>query len=92
VEQEVYRGHEEVAEWYAEVLGRWDVFEFIEDGMRDLGDSVLWLGHAKVRGRASHVELEQPWAIHCTLVAGKVVLCRTFLSWREALKAMGLEE
>jgi ketosteroid isomerase-like protein len=92
VEQEVYRGHDEVAGWYAEVFGRWDVFECTEGGVRDLGDSVLWLGHVKVRGHVSEVELDQPWAIQCTFVAGKVVRCQTFLSWDEALKSVGLEE
>jgi hypothetical protein len=60
VEQEVYRGYDEVAKWYAEVFRRWDVFECTEDGVRDLGDAVLWLGHAKVRGHVSQVELDQP--------------------------------
>jgi hypothetical protein len=36
------------------------------------------------------VELDQPWAIECTVVAGKVVWCRTFFSWDEAVKAVGL--
>jgi hypothetical protein len=31
----------------------WDAFEFHESEVRDLGDSVLWLGHVEVRGGAS---------------------------------------
>ena len=45
-----------------------------------------------VGSRALAAELDQPWAIQCTVVSGKVVRCRTFLSWGEVLKAVGIEE
>jgi len=55
VERAVYRGHEEVANAYAAVWDTWDLFQFEGSQVRDLGDSVLWLGRVKVHGRASHV-------------------------------------
>ena len=60
--------------------------------LRDLGDSVLWLGHVKMRGGTSHVELDQEFAVHSLLSDGKVIRVQAFLSWREALEAVGLAE
>ncbi len=60
--------------------------------MRDLGDSVLWLGHVKMRGGTSHVELDQEFALHSLLSNGKFVRVQAFLSWQEALRAVGLVE
>jgi hypothetical protein len=60
--------------------------------VRDVGDSVVWLGHATVRGRVSQVELDEAWAIHGLFADRKLTRCQTFLSWAEALTAVGLEE
>jgi ketosteroid isomerase-like protein len=90
VERAVYRGYEEIARGYAAVWEAWDVFEFHESEVRDLGDSVLWLGRVKMRGSASQVELDQEFAVHSLLRNGKVTRTLTFLSWQEALEAVGL--
>ena|SRR5437016_5579132 len=92
VERAVYRGYEEVASGFAATWDTWDRFEFEESEMRDLGDSVLWLGHVKMRGSASHVELDQEFAVHGLVRDGKLIRVLTFLSWREALEAVGLAE
>src|SRR5947208_14349475 len=62
VESALYRGHDEVASAYAAVWETWDLFQFEESHVRDLGDSVLWLGRVKMRGSASEVELDQEFA------------------------------
>lgn len=90
VERAVYRGYDEIARGYAAVWEAWDVFEFHESEVRDLGDSVLWLGRVKMRGSASQVELDQEFAVHSLLRNGKVTRTLTFLSWQEALEAVGL--
>jgi ketosteroid isomerase-like protein len=92
VEGAVYRGREEVASGMEAVWETWDVFDFREGELRDLGDSVLWLGRVKMRGGASGIELEQEFAIHSVVRDGKVTQVHTFLTWREALEAVGLEE
>jgi ketosteroid isomerase-like protein len=92
VEQAVYNGHDEAARGLAAVWDTWEVFEFVESEMRDLGDSVLWLGHVKMRGGTSHVELDQEFALHSLLSNGKFIRVQAFLSWRESLKAVGLAE
>src|SRR5881392_1209154 len=92
VESAVYRGRDEVARAYAAVWETWDRFQFEGSQVRDLGDSVLWLGRVKMRGSASHVELDQEFAAHWVLHDGKLIRIQAFLSWQEALKAVGLEE
>jgi ketosteroid isomerase-like protein len=90
VDSTVYRGYEECARGFAAVWETWAVFEFQEGEVRDLGDSVLWLGRVKMRGSASQVELDQEFAVYSLLRSGKVTRTLTFLSWQEALEAVGL--
>ena len=92
VERTIYRGHDEVASGFAAVWQTWDVFHFEEAQVRDLGDSVLWLGRVKMRGSASQNDLDQEFAVHIRLQDGLVVTVRAFLAWREALEAAGLSE
>jgi ketosteroid isomerase-like protein len=92
VERAVYRGHDEVARGCAAVWDTWEVFELGESEVRDLGDSVLWLGRVKVRGGASGVELDEAFALLGVIRDGKVVRVQTFLAWQEALEAVGLSE
>jgi hypothetical protein len=92
VESAAYNGYDEVARGLAAVWDTWEVFELGENEARDLGDSVLWLGHVKMRGGTSHVELDQEFAVHSLLSDRKVIRVQSFLSWREALEAAGLAE
>jgi ketosteroid isomerase-like protein len=91
VEQAIYRGYDEVASGLTAVWDTWEVFEFAEGEVRDLGDSVLWLGHVKMRGGTSHVQLDQEFALHSVVREGKFIRVRAFLSWREAFEAAGPE-
>ena len=92
VEGAVYRGRDEVARGIAAVWETWDVFDFREGELRDLGEAVLWLGRVKMRGSASGIELEQEFAIHSVARAGKLTRLQTFLTWGAALEAAGLAE
>ena len=92
VERSVYRGHDEVASGFAAIWETWDVFQLEEGQIRDLGDSVLWLGRVKMRGSASHIDLDQEFAVHIRLQDGQVISVRAFPAWQEALEAAGLSE
>jgi ketosteroid isomerase-like protein len=92
VERTVYRGHAECLRGFAAVWETWETFCFQESEVRDLGDSVLWLGRVQMRGRTSRIELDQEFAHHATLVDGLVVRADAFSSWREALAAAGERE
>ena len=63
-----------------------------EQELRDLGDSIVWLGRAHLRGGVSHVELDQEFAVHFLVREGKIIRLRGFLAWQEALEAAGLVE
>jgi hypothetical protein len=44
-----------------------------------------------MKGAASHVELDQEFALHFVLRDGKFVTVQAFLAWHEALANVGLE-
>jgi ketosteroid isomerase-like protein len=90
IERSVYRGHDEVANGLTWLWETWDVFRLEEGEVRDLGDSVLWLGRANLRGSASHVELDQEFAILFLLHDDKFIRVHAFLNWTDALEAVGL--
>jgi ketosteroid isomerase-like protein len=91
VERAVYRGPEECARGFAAVWETWDEFRFEEGEVRDLGDSVLWLGRVHMKGGASQLELDQEFANLFLLRDGQVARSTAFLSWAEALQAAGLD-
>ena len=70
----------------------WEEFRFEESEVRDLDGSVLCLGRVKMKGAASHVELDQEFALHFVLSDGKFVTVQALLGWHEALTNVGLEE
>jgi ketosteroid isomerase-like protein len=92
VEQAVYRGREEVSGAFSVTWEAWELFRLEEHEVRDLGDSVLWLGRAHLRGGASQVELDQEFAVRFEIQDGKVVRMEGFLAWDEAREAAGLKE
>jgi ketosteroid isomerase-like protein len=92
VERAVYRGRDEVSSGFAATWEAWELFRVQESEVRDLEDSVLWLGRAQLRGGASHVELDQEFAIHFLVRGGKITRAHGFLAWHEALEVAGLRE
>jgi ketosteroid isomerase-like protein len=88
VERSVYRGTDEVAQGFNAIWDSWDVFEFKEHEIRDLGDSVLWLGIVHMRGSASQIELDQEFANHLVFEGDKVIRVKGFRSWQEAIDAV----
>jgi ketosteroid isomerase-like protein len=91
VEQPLYRGYEEAERGLSAVWEEWEAFEFSESEARDLGDSVLWLGHVRMRGGASHVELDQEFALHGQLRDGRLIRVKAYLSWSEAFEEIAVE-
>jgi hypothetical protein len=90
VERAIYRAYEEVAAGFSSTWETWERFELEESETRDSGDSVLGLGRVKMRGSASHVELDQEFAVHGLVRDGELISIPAFLSWHEALEALGL--
>jgi hypothetical protein len=92
VEQSVYIGRAELATGTEALWGTWEKFRLAETEVRDLGDSVLWMGRMDLRGGASQVELDQEFAIRFSVREGEIERGQAFLSRQEALEAAGLSE
>jgi hypothetical protein len=92
VERAIYRGRDEVASGFTATWETWEIFTLGESEVRDLGDSLVWLGRARLRSDASHVELDQEFAVHFWVQGEKIVSFRGFREWQEALEAAGLRE
>jgi ketosteroid isomerase-like protein len=92
VERAVYRGRDEVSDGFATTWETWEVFHLEEHEAHDLGDSVLWLGRAQLKGGASHVELDQEFAVRFLIDGGKIARIEGSRTWQEALEAAGLSE
>jgi ketosteroid isomerase-like protein len=92
VERAVYRGRDEVSSAFAETWETWAVFRVEESEIRSLGDSLVWLGRARLRGGTSHVEFDQEFAIHFLVRDGKIIRFQGFREWQEAIEAAGLRE
>jgi hypothetical protein len=60
--------------------------------IRDLGESVLVLGHLEVSGRTSGIESSQEFGQLVSFRAGKILRSQDFLTHAEALEAAGLRE
>ncbi len=86
------RRRKEVRQAFAVIWETWEEFRFQESEIRDLGDTLLWLGRVYASGRASQVELEHDFAIHVMRRDGKFSRAEAFLTWQEGLEVAGLSE
>ena len=86
----VYRGKNEVRQFWREWLAAWETIEF-EYELVDAGDSVVVLLDQRMRGRSTGIEVPfgkyaQVW----TLRDGLLVHWEAYASQSEALEAAGL--
>jgi hypothetical protein len=85
-----FRGHEGRIEGMNKIFEVWGS-ELEPLYVLDLGDRLLNLGLWHIRGRASGLPLEQELAQLVTLRNGLVIRDQNFNSWKEGLRAAGLE-
>ena len=89
----VFHGHEGMREFWSLWRTEVDDFWVESDEIRDLGgERVLHLGHIQFRGRASGIMVESQLALVITLRDGKIVRSEDYLSYREAIEDVGLED
>ena len=88
---EPYRGREGLARWIAEIEAIFGRFDVSTDDFRDLEDRVLILGHIRLQGKGSGIEMDQPMGWLLELEDGKLARMRFYSSHAEALEASGLE-
>jgi ketosteroid isomerase-like protein len=88
-----YRGHDELRKAWDEYRSKtWGGLTNQIQEVRDLGESVLVLGHLDVSSRTSGIESTQEFGQLVTFRAGKILRTDDFLSHEEALEAAGLSE
>jgi ketosteroid isomerase-like protein len=93
VEESEYRGHAGMHALVAVWTENFDEFEFHNHEYREVGDAVLVLGETAGRIKGSGVPIRQPLgAVYSDFRDGKIGMTRNFLTWRQALDAVGLEE
>ena len=89
----VYSGAQGLRTLLAEWTDNFDDFELQFRELRDAGDSVVMLGETVGRIRGSGVPIRQPLgAVYSDFRNGQIGEARNFLTWREALEAVGLSE
>ena len=88
-----YRGHDGLRKAWDEYRSEaWGGLMNQIQEIRDLGESVLVLGHLDVGGRTSGIESGQEFGQLVTFRAGKILRTHDFLSHGDALEAAGLRE
>ena len=87
-----YRGHDGLRKAWDEYRNEaWGGFMDQIQEIRDLGESVLVLGHL-VTARTAGIEAGQEFGQLVTFRDGKILRSEDFLSHAEALEAVGLSE
>ena len=88
-----YRGLDEVrTAWDDYRGGTWERLRGHPQEIRDLGESVLVLGHLDVTGRTAGIEFSQEFGQLVTFRGGKILRTHDFLTHAEALEAAGMRE
>jgi uncharacterized protein len=91
-EASVYKGHDEMREFESLWTKQFDEYRLDLERTVDAGDHVLALSYQRGCIKGSTDQIEQPVGHDCEVRDGKVTRIRTYLSWAQALKAVGLEE
>jgi ketosteroid isomerase-like protein len=87
-----YRGHEGARKiWKQDRGDAWERLTNRPEELRDLGESVLVLGHIDLTARATGIEFSQEVGEVFDFRAGKIVRIRDFLTHAEAIQAAGVE-
>jgi ketosteroid isomerase-like protein len=88
-----YRGHDGVRKAWDELRGEaWGGITSQVQEIRDLGESVLVLGHLDVTGRTTGIGFREELGQLVSFRDGKILRSQDFLSHAEALEAAGLRE
>src|SRR4029453_10175613 len=86
-----YRGQDDARKIWRQDRGEaWERLTNLPQEFRDLGESVLALGHMALTARTTGIEFSQEVGEVFDFRAGKIVRIRDFLTHAEALEAGGL--
>ena len=89
----IYRGHEGARKaWDDYRGGAWERLTVRIQEIRDLGESVLVLGHIDLTAQTTGIRFHEEVGQLGTFRHGKIATVQDYLSHREALEAAGLSE
>jgi ketosteroid isomerase-like protein len=89
----VFRGHDGARRGWREYRGEaWERLTSRPQEIRDLGESVLALGHIELTARTTGIEFTQEVGQLVDFQGGKIIRVRDFLAHADALEAAGLPE
>ncbi len=91
-EPDAYRGHDGVRRYFDSFRDAMDQIRFDPVRLRDAGASVVAAVRLSARGRSTGIPVEQRLGQVWSFRDGKVIEVRSFLTYREALQAAGLEK
>ena len=92
-EGRVARGHEEVAQAFADYFAIWERIELRADDYIDAGgDQVVVFFHEVAKGRQSGAVVETDTGTVNTVRNGKIARVRSYMQRSDALEAAGLSE
>ena len=92
-EAATFRGHDGAREAWREYRGgAWRRVTTRAQEIRDLGESVLWLGQVVLTAQTSGIDFSSELAQLYEFQGGRVVRVRDFLAHAEGLEAAGLNE
>ena len=89
----IYRGRDEVREWFNRVLEPWESIHAEPDEIREASDGRILVGGVMTaRGKGSDAEIQQRGWFVVWVAHGTITKRRVFLDRDEALEAAGLSE
>jgi ketosteroid isomerase-like protein len=83
----VYRGIDEVRQWFAGLTDAFGEFHYEIERTQDLGEQVAALLRVRGRGPSSGIDVSYSFVALFTVRGGKVVRMDRFSEWEEALEA-----
>jgi ketosteroid isomerase-like protein len=91
-EPDTYRGHDGIRRYFASFGDAMDEIRFHQEGFRETPGSVIVAVRLTAKGRFTRIEVEQCLGQVWNVRHGKANQIRNYVSYRAALKAVGLEE
>ncbi len=88
----VYRGHEGLRRWSADLREAWEFVEHMPLEVVDTGDAVAFLCKVRLRGRSTGIELDSRLGQVFWMERGLIAREHDFADWDEALRALGVSQ